>query len=136
LSQRPGLVTRAHETCIIGRVPSDAVSVAGEHRRWQRVRRLVARWSAGVEFLVWGDSAWRNTFTRVTLGTLAGSALALAVLAAPDRMGPGATRLNALGVLVICLAYFIGVGLFGAWAKEHKLTRPVGKCRHSRNPKL
>jgi hypothetical protein len=58
------------------------------------------------------------------------------VLAAPDRMGPGATRLNALGVLVICLAYFIGVGLFGAWAKEHKLTRPVGKGRHSRNPKL
>jgi hypothetical protein len=50
-------------------------------------------------------------------------------------MGPGASRLNALGLLLICLTYFIGVGFYGAWAKDHKSTRPVGIGRHSRNPK-
>jgi hypothetical protein len=100
------------------------------------VIRLRARWSAGIEFLVWEETAWKYVFTGLTVGALVGSALALAALIAPGRMGSGATRLNALGVLVICLAYFIVVGLFGAWAKDHKSTRPVGMGRHSRNPRV
>jgi hypothetical protein len=88
------------------------------------------------DFLVWGETAWKYVFTGLTVGALGGSALALVALVAPGRMGPGATPLNALGVLAICLAYFIGVGLFGAWAKDHKLTRSVGIGRHSRNPRI
>jgi hypothetical protein len=102
---------------------------------WRRMRRLLARWSGGIEFLVWGDNPWKAVLTSVTLGMLAGSALALAGLIGGDRMGPGASRLNALGLLLICLTYFIGVGFYGAWAKDHKSTRPVGIGRHSRNPK-
>jgi cell division protein FtsW (lipid II flippase) len=69
----------------------------------------------------------------LSLGVLGVTTVALVGLVEGARTG--ASRWIAAGLLLICAAYFVALGLVCAWAKDRQpRDHAVGLGRHSRNP--
>jgi hypothetical protein len=98
------------------------------------VRRLVVRWSQGIEHLVWRRPTYRNPLLRLSFGMLCLTTGALVGLIEGARTG--ASRWIFAVLLLLCVAYFVALGLVCAWATGRQPRRhAVGLGRHSRNPK-